>query len=341
MEFIMKKNLIITVSIIAVALFSGCKTAPPNVSLAEAHNNYNSANLNPNVTDLAAVELKDARDTLNRADEASKKGEKTATVNQLAYLASQKVAIAEETAKRKSAEMDVTDAKTRRDQIRLDARTAEADAAKQQVVNVQATSDMQAAALVAADAKAKRDQTRFEAKTAEADAAKQQAANMQETAEMQAAALAAADAKSKHDKALIAQQEMQLKELNAIKTERGLVLTLGDVSFNTNKAKLKSGALHNVQKLSDFLKQYPQHNVLIEGYTDSTGSNELNQKLSERRADSVRNALTSMGISNNRISTHGYGENYPVAANDTAANRQLNRRVEVIISDENGKILPR
>jgi outer membrane protein OmpA-like peptidoglycan-associated protein len=299
MEFIMKKNLIISVSIIAVALFSGCKTAPPNVSLAEAHNNYNSANLNPNVTDLAAVELKDARDTLNRADEASKKGEKTATVNQLAYLASQKVAIAE------------------------------------------ATSDMQAAALVAADAKAKRDQTRFEAKTAEADAAKQQAANMQETAEMQAAALAAADAKSKHDKALIAQQEMQLKELNAIKTERGLVLTLGDVSFNTNKAKLKSGALHNVQKLSDFLKQYPQHNVLIEGYTDSTGSNELNQKLSERRADSVRNALTSMGISNNRISTHGYGENYPVAANDTAANRQLNRRVEVIISDENGKILPR
>jgi outer membrane protein OmpA-like peptidoglycan-associated protein len=331
MEFIMKKNLIITMSIVAVALLSGCKTAPPNASLAEAHSNYNSANSNPNVTDLAAVELKDARDSLNRADEASKKGEKTATVNQLAYVASQKVAIAEETAKRKSAEMDATDAKTRRDQIRLDARTAEADAANQKVVNVQA----------AADAKAKRDQTRYESKSAEADAAKQQAANMQETAEMQAAALATADAKSKHDKALIAQQEMQLKELNAIKTERGLVLTLGDVSFNTNKAKLKSDALHNVQKLSDFLKQYPQHNVLVEGYTDSIGSNELNQKLSERRADSVRNALTSMGISNNRISTHGYGENYPVAANDTAANRQLNRRVEIIISDENGKILPR
>ncbi len=295
----MKKNLIFPLTIIAVALLSGCKTAPPNASLAEAHNNYNSANSNPNVTDLAAVELKDAGDSLNKADEAAKKGEKTSTVNHLAYVASQKVAIAEETAKRKSAEMDVTDAKTRRDQIRLDARTAEADAAKQQ------------------------------------------AANMQDTADMQAAALVAANEKSKRDQALIAKQEMQLKELNAKKTERGLVLTLGDVSFNTNKAILKSGALHNVQKLSDFLKQYPQHNVLIEGYTDSIGSNELNQKLSERRAESVRNALTSMGISDNRISTRGYGESYPVAANDTVAHRQLNRRVEVIISDENGKILPR
>ena len=89
---------------------------------------------------------------------------------------------------------------------------------------------------------------------------------------------------------------MQLKELNAKKTERGLVITLGDVLFSTNKAQLKSGGMRNVQKLADFLKQYPQRKVLVEGYTDSTGSNSLNQELSERRANAVRTALLDMGI---------------------------------------------
>ena len=106
---------------------------------------------------------------------------------------------------------------------------------------------------------------------------------------------------------------MQLKELNAKKTERGLVITLGDVLFSTNKAQLKSGGMRNVQKLADFLKQYPQHKVLVEGYTDSTGSDSLNQELSERRANAVRTALLDMGISSDRINTRGYGEAFPVA----------------------------
>src|SRR5450756_2479229 len=88
---------------------------------------------------------------------------------------------------------------------------------------------------------------------------------------------------------------MHLKELNAKKTERGLVITLGDVLFSTNKAHLKSGGIRNVQKLADFLNQYPQRKVLVEGYTDSTGSDSLNQALSERRANAVRTALVDAG----------------------------------------------
>jgi len=141
--------------------------------------------------------------------------------------------------------------------------------------------------------------------------------------------------------ALIAQQEMQLKELKAKKTERGLVITLGDVLFSTNKAQLKSGGMRNVQKLADFLKQYPQRKVLVEGFTDSTGSDSLNQELSERRANAVRTALVDMGISSDRINTRGYGKALPIADNDTAASRQLNRRVEIVLSDENGNIAPR
>ncbi len=336
----MQKNRYFPLTLIAVAILAGCAT-PKNSSLTEAHSSYDSARSNPQVTNLAALELKQAGDSLNKADDALSKRESTDTVNQLAYIAKQQVAIAQETAKRKTAELAVTNASAKRDQVRLEARTAEADAAKQQVAIMQGTADQQAAALVAAGANAERDQVRLEARTAEADAAKQQVAIAQETANQQAAALAAAGANAERDQALIAQQEMQLKELNAKKTERGLVVTLGDVLFSTNKAQLKSGGMRNVQKLADFLKQYPQHKVLVEGYTDSTGSNSLNQELSDRRANAVRTALIDMGISSDRVTTRGYGEAFPVASNDTAASRQLNRRVEIILSDENGNIAPR
>jgi outer membrane protein OmpA-like peptidoglycan-associated protein len=119
------------------------------------------------------------------------------------------------------------------------------------------------------------------------------------------------------------------------------VITLGDVLFDTNRSKLKSGGARNTQKLADFLRQYPQRTVMIEGYTDSSGDSEHNQELAEQRASSVRMALLGMGIANERIVARGYGDSYPVAGNDTAAGRQLNRRVEIVISDDGGKIAPR
>jgi outer membrane protein OmpA-like peptidoglycan-associated protein len=284
MELIMKINRYFPMTLMAVAILAGC-AASKNSSLTEAHSSYNSASADPQVTNLAAVELQQAGVTLSKADSALSKGESADTVNQLAYIAKQQVGIAQEAAKRKTAELAVTQASAKREQLRLEARTAEADAAKQQ------------------------------------------AAISQETAVQQ--------------QALIAQQEMQLKELKAKKTERGLVITLGDVLFSTNKAQLKSGGMRNVQKLADFLKQYPQRKVLVEGFTDSTGSDSLNQELSERRANAVRTALVDMGIGGDRINTRGYGKAFPIADNDTAASRQLNRRVEIILSDDNGNIAPR
>lgn len=296
----MIKNRYLPMTLIAVAILSGCSSVPKeNTSLKEAHSSYNSARNDPQVTSLAPLELKEAGDTLNQADQALSKGQGDAQVNQLAYIASQQVAIAEETAKRKTAELAATEASAQRSQVRLEARTAEADAANQQ------------------------------------------AAIAQDTAAQQAAALAAAGASAERDQALIAQQEQQLKELNAKKTARGVVITLGDVLFSTNKAELASGGTRNVQKLADFLKQFTQRKVMIEGYTDSTGSNDYNQMLSVRRADAVRSALIDMGISSDRINTHGYGEEFPVASNKTAAGRQQNRRVEIILSDDNGNIAPR
>ena len=137
------------------------------------------------------------------------------------------------------------------------------------------------------------------------------------------------------------QLESQLQELNAKKTERGLVITLGDVLFDTNKAQLKSGGRSSLQKLAGFLKQYPQRKAQIEGYTDSTGGADYNLGLSDRRANAVRSSLVDMGISNDRITTRGYGQESPVASNDTADGRQLNRRVEIILSDDNGNVSSR
>jgi outer membrane protein OmpA-like peptidoglycan-associated protein len=298
MEFIMKNNIKIAIALMGFSVIAGC-AAPKNASLTEAHNSYNNAAINPQVTTLAALELKDADNTLRKADNALKNRESTESVNHLSYLAMQKISLAQEAAKRKTAEIAVTNATENRNKIQLQARTAEADAANQN------------------------------------------AANVQQTADQQALALAAASAQSSRDQDIIAQQEMQLKELNAKKTKRGLVVTLGDVLFNTNKAQLKPGGSRSVQKLADFLKKYPQQKVLIEGYTDSRGSDNLNQKLSERRAETVSDTLNRMGISKERIDTQGYGEKYPIAANDTAANRQMNRRVEIILSDESGNISKR
>ncbi|MAZ05118.1 OmpA family protein [Marinobacter sp. SS8-8] len=130
----------------------------------------------------------------------------------------------------------------------------------------------------------------------------------------------------------------EMAALKAEKTERGMVLTLGDVLFDLNKADLKASGKRTVERLADFMKQYQERRVRIEGYTDSTGSAEYNQGLSERRAKSVQSELLDQGISGNRIEVEGYGEAYPAATNDTSAGRQQNRRVEIVISDESGII---
>ncbi len=127
--------------------------------------------------------------------------------------------------------------------------------------------------------------------------------------------------------------QRQLDELNAKTTDRGIVITLGDVLFDTGKSNLKPGALNNLGKLVAFLNQYPDRNVTIEGHTDSVGSEEYNLSLSQRRADAVKSYLVHQGIAAARFTTAGLGEGSPVAGNDSAGGRQLNRRVEVIIEN--------
>ncbi len=125
--------------------------------------------------------------------------------------------------------------------------------------------------------------------------------------------------------------EQELSDLKAKKTDRGFVLTLGDVLFATGKADLMPGAQRTNDQLAAFLNKYPTKTVSVEGHTDSMGSSEYNETLSQHRAVSVRSAIMARGISSDRITAVGLGELYPVASNDTSAGRQQNRRVEILI----------
>ncbi|HZX31420.1 MAG TPA: OmpA family protein [Rhodocyclaceae bacterium] len=135
-----------------------------------------------------------------------------------------------------------------------------------------------------------------------------------------------------------AQLQQELQNLAARPTSLGMVMTLGDVLFDVGKATLKPGAQRSLDRLAEFLQKYPERKVRIEGFTDDTGSAEANHELSRQRADAVRSELVRRGISGDRVETVGYGPAFPIASNGTAAGRQQNRRVEVVISDESGNV---
>lgn len=130
-------------------------------------------------------------------------------------------------------------------------------------------------------------------------------------------------------------------KLNAKQTERGSLITFADVLFDLNKAELKPAAHRNVLQLAEFLRENPTRKVLIEGFTDSTGSAAYNLQLSEQRAQAVKRALVKEGVDFNNIQTVGFGKEYPVADNATPASRSMNRRVEVTISHDNKAVAPR
>lgn len=180
----------------------------------------------------------------------------------------------------------------------------------------------------AADAEAaalsrERDQTVIEARGRQVDTARIEAE--------------AARKREQEALATAADLERQLEELQAKKTERGAVVTLGDVLFDFDRATLRSGAQQNLYRLVTFLNDDPERELLIEGHTDSVGSESYNLDLSQRRAQSVRDFLASNGIAASRMAVRGFGKARPIASNESDAGRQQNRRVEVVILDPGKK----
>ena len=199
----------------------------------------------------------------------------------------------------------------------------------------------QTARLAQMRAAAKADDARVAAGQAERDQIMLQA----RTREVQNAKMATNVALDQRDQAAgeaarasgeAARLQAEVDQLKATPTPRGLVLTLGDVLFDTGRAELNPGAGRKLDQLAQFLAEHPERRVQIDGFTDSVGTDAYNELLSQRRADAVKSALVTRGIDSSRIATQGYGKGFPVANNNDSGGRQLNRRVEVVIGGDNG-----
>jgi outer membrane protein OmpA-like peptidoglycan-associated protein len=295
---------------ILLALAACASTPPRNAALDEARASYQRAAGDSQVARNGAVELRKAQQALQQAETALRAGEERGAVDHYAYLAKQRTEVALQASRVAQAEQAVADASQNRNRILIDARTRDAEKARM---------DAEKARM---DAERQRDQ---------AEAARKLAQERLETAQASQARAASANALAASATARARTLEEQLAQMKAKQTERGMVLTLGDVLFSTGRAELNAGAANTLNQLATFLRENPERTIEIEGYTDAMGSDQMNQTLSERRGNSVRNALIDRGIESNRISARGFGESRPVASNDTPAGRQQNRRVEVLL----------
>src|SRR5579862_5863562 len=274
------KTLIATT--VASVLLAACAAAPLKPDgAAEARDKLTQLQSDPNLASRAPLAMKEA-DTAVRAAEQPQADKELGAYR--VYLADRKVETARALAETSLAEDQRAALSAKRESARLDARTHEADVARGQVA------------------------------TARAEGAEQKVAADQARGEADAANLAAANSDKQ-----ATELQRQIDELQARPTDRGLVVTLGDVLFMSGRADLKSGATGHLNKLVTFLNAYPNRSALIQGYTDSVGSEDYNQRLSERRADSVKSYLAEQGIGATRLTASGKGESDPVADNDSAA----------------------
>lgn len=315
------------------ATLASCASIPDrNAALDEARIRFRSAQTESQVNRFAAEELARAGAELRRAEKSQADGDSVAQVDHLSYLTVQRVTIAQETAAARAAQEVTAGAAAERDRMRLALRTEEADAAQSQLADSEREGVRKSAELAQADRNAAADQSRL----AQADrlAADDQLRLLQaeRSAADDRARLARRDAR-------VDSLEQQLAEINGRRTERGIVVTLGDLLFDTGRAELQAEGARSVARLAEFMKRNPQRRATVEGHTDDVGGEAVNQTLSERRARAVQAELVSQGVDADRLSTRGRGEAQPVAGNDTAAGRRMNRRVEVVFAPESGDLL--
>jgi len=315
---------------------------------------YEQVKSNPDVQAYAPAPLYDAQKAMNAAEQA----QDYQAMEHLSYLAEKKSQMTMAIAEQRKAEKETGALSKETAELILQKRDQEAKLARKEAEQAKllalkraseaenARMDAEARTREAENARretearireAENARRETEVKARELEQAKLLAeSKVKEAGLAKQAALAEAE-KAAKARAEAAQLAKEVSELKAKQTDRGIVLTMGDVLFATGKATLFPGAIRTLDKLAAFLKKYPDRNVLIEGHTDSVGSEEYNLGLSENRADSVREQLVAEGVSPERIFTKGYGKKHPEASNDTPEGRQQNRRVEVVILKEGVK----
>jgi outer membrane protein OmpA-like peptidoglycan-associated protein len=356
----------LSVFVAAALLLSACASTPSSPDGAElVRAKLTSLQGDAQLATLAPLEIRDAETAVRLAETPERDA---ALGAHRVLLADRKVDIARSWAQNRLYESQRDDLSRLSEQARLDARTRETDLARRETAIARNATEV--ARDQAADARGDAADARGDAADARnaTEAAQNQAASARnqaaiardqtsvargdaanarsDTAEAQAAAAAARGeaanargdaATARRDNAATqhenAELQRQIIELNGRETDRGLVVTLGDVLFATGQSTIQGGNTSNLDKLAVFLKTYPERSVVIEGHTDDVGNDDTNLTLSRNRANAVRSYLVDEGVASARFSASGMGETAPVASNGSETGRMQNRRVEVIIAD--------
>jgi len=317
----------------AMLLVAACASAPEApAGSAAVRAQLTSLRTNAELASRAPVEIQAAEVAVVAAERPRKNEE--ALGQHLVLIADQKVQIANAWAQSRLYEDQRVELSARSDAMRLESRTREADRARQDVNAARSDTDFARQQAAVAQSAASSARSVADAARNQAAAARSDASAARSDADV--ARSDADTARTDAERARAQNEELQreITALNAQITDRGLVVTLGDVLFETANSQLRGGIPNNLDKLAGFLKRFDTRTVIIEGHTDSVGSDDSNMSLSQRRADSVQSYLVGQGIAAARISADGKGEGSPVADNASETGRQQNRRVEVIISNQ-------
>lgn len=323
----MKISRLIAACVLSAAVAACTVTPEKDLALERVRSSLNELKSDPVLADKAPLAIRDAEQTLDAAAEAQDKDQR----DHLIYLAERRVGIARARAERALARQEIADLEESREQVLMEARIREAKRAREAAERARMLSEARAEDAARARAEAEEARERQQDLARQAEQAREEAAAARELADARAQEAELARREAEALKAEVNDLKSELSNLETRETERGVVVTVGDVLFEVDKADLKAGAIRNLDKLVEFLQSYPERLIRVEGHTDSTGAAEYNLGLSQRRAGSVRDMLLDRGIDPGRITTEGLGEDYPVASNNTESGRQQNRRVEIVL----------
>lgn len=315
-----------------IVTLGACTTAPKqDLALQQVRTQLEELKANEELQGYAPLALGEAERSLRQAEAAT--GSETQRIH-LVYMADRRIQIARAAAQTAQLDAEFKRLGDERNAMLVRASKAEAERARREAEQARMIS--QATAEEAQRAR----EAAMEAQQREAESARDAEQAIEEAQQAKAlAASSATEAQLARREADLAMEQAdtlrrQLENLQLRQTESGVVVTLGDVLFESGQTQLLDEAMASLVEVVDLLQSEPDKNIRVEGHTDSTGPAETNLEISQQRANSVFEALVSLGVNRDRFTVAGMGEDFPIASNETDSGRRQNRRVDVILLDE-------
>lgn len=318
------------VGLLALVLAS-CTTAPKkDLALEQVRSQLEELKADPELAGHAPLALGEAERALRQAEAATGDTQRI----HLIYMADRRIQIARAIAQHEQLEQQLDRLGMERNELLVRASQLEAEQARLEAERARMMSQA-----TAEDAQRAREEAmQAQHREAESERTAREAIQEAEQAKALAASSATAAQLARREADLALEQadtlRRQLENLQLRQTESGVVVTLGDVLFESGQTELREEAMASLVEVVDLLQSEPDKNIRIEGHTDSVGEAETNLEISQKRADAVLNALVSLGVDAQRVTTQGMGEDFPIASNETDEGRAQNRRVDVILLDK-------